>query len=60
MGREILKIMEVWVAVSRHNSDRDAEDDKLAANLLRRLTEIVNEPQYHQILTDYMSYSGLD
>lgn len=50
MGNDIVEIVKVVGTVSRHNSTRDDEHDALVEELRHRLTEIVEEPKYREIL----------
>ena len=40
------KSIEIVGHVSRHNSPRDERDDALWADLVRRVREIADDPQY--------------
>lgn len=53
MGYEQKKI-EIWASVSRHNSDRDVQDNRLWADLAARVRAIVSDPLYASINVDAM------
>jgi hypothetical protein len=48
MGREAVG-MRYSATVSRHNSERDAEDDALWADFRGRVRAIADEPKYEPI-----------
>jgi hypothetical protein len=43
---------EIFASLSRHNSPRDDEDNRLWADLVRRVRAVVEEPQYAAIIAD--------
>jgi hypothetical protein len=53
MGYDSIKIFEIYAQVSRHNSDRDKEDDKLVEQLERRIKIILEDEKYNQIMVSW-------
>ena len=51
MGYEQARI-EIVASVSRHNSDRDVEHNRLWTDLATRVRAIVDEPQFQAIIVD--------
>jgi hypothetical protein len=53
MGYEHVKLFEIYVQVSRHNSDRDKEDDMLVNNLEIEIKKILENKKYEQIMISW-------
>jgi hypothetical protein len=53
MGYDSIKLFEIYVQVSRHNSDRDKEDDMLVRNLEIEIKKILESKKYEQIMVSW-------
>lgn len=49
MGYDVFELYRVTVRVSRHNSDRDVEDNKLAEELKEELDAVCKQKRYEKI-----------
>jgi hypothetical protein len=59
MGSERAQ-MSITALLSRHNSDRDIEDNRLWAELVGRVKAIAADPRYAEIMVDVFNTDDIE